>query len=60
MVAESNQRPAATIGSWGLSLLQGSEHPESTIEAIKYLTNEQSQRYLYTNFGYTPASRVVQ
>ena len=44
MVAESNQRPAATIGSWGLSLLQGSDHPQSTIEAIKYLTNEQSQR----------------
>ena len=59
MVAESNQRPAATIGSWGLSLLQGSEHPESTIEAIKYLTNEQSQRYLYTNFGYTPTQAAL-
>ncbi|WP_255478312.1 ABC transporter substrate-binding protein [Synechococcus sp. A18-25c] len=59
MVAESNQRPAATIGSWGLSLLKGSEHPQSTIEAIKYLTNEQSQRYLYTNFGYTPTQAAL-
>ena len=59
MVAESNQLPAATIGSWGLSLLKGSEHPQSTIEAIKYLTNEQSQRYLYTNFGYTPTQAAL-
>ena len=59
MVAESNQRPAATIGSWGLSLLQGSDHPQSTIEAIKYLTNEQSQRYLFTNFGYTPTQAAL-
>ena len=59
MVSESNQRPAATIGSWGLSLLKGSEHPQSTIEAIKYLTNEQSQRYLFTNFGYTPTQAAL-
>ena len=59
MVAESNQPPAATIGSWGLSLLQGSDHPQSTIEAIKYLTNEQSQRYLFTNFGYTPTQAAL-
>jgi len=59
MVAESNQPPAATIGSWGLSLLQGSHHPQSTIEAIKYLTNEQSQRYLFTNFGYTPTQAAL-
>ena len=59
MVSETNQRPAATIGSWGLSLLKGSEHPQSTIEAIKYLTNEQSQRYLLTNFGYTPTQAAL-
>lgn len=59
MVSETNQRPAATIGSWGLSLLKGSEHPQSTIEAIKYLTNEQSQRYLFTNFGYTPTQAAL-
>ena len=59
MVAESNQRPAATIGSWGLSLLQGSDHPQSQLKAIKYLTNEQSQRYLFTNFGYTPTQAAL-
>ena len=59
MVSETNQRPAATIGSWGLSLLKGSEHPQSTVEAIKYLTNEQSQRYLFTNFGYTPTQAAL-
>ena len=59
MVAQAGEKPAATLGSWGLSLLSGSARPESTVEAFKFLTSEDSQRYLYTNFGYTPTQNAV-
>ena len=59
MVAQKGEQPAATLGSWGLSLLKGSTQPESTVKAFKFLTSEESQRYLYTNFGYTPTRKEI-
>ena len=59
MVAQTGHQPAATLGSWGLSLLKGSANPESTVEAFKFLTSEESQDYLYTKFGYTPTQSAV-
>ena len=59
MVAQNGDQPAATLGSWGLSLLKGSENPESTVEAIKFLTSEESQRYLYSQYGYTPTQKAI-
>ena len=59
MVAKKGEKPASTLGSWGLSLLKGSARPESTVEAFKFLTSEESQRYLYTNFGYTPTRKAI-
>ena len=59
MVAETGHQPAATLGSWGLSLLKGSANPESTVEAFKFLTSEESQHYLYTKYGYTPTQTAV-
>ncbi len=59
MVAQTGHQPAATLGSWGLSLLKGSANPESTVKAFKYLTSEESQRYLYRQYGYTPTQRVI-
>ncbi|MAF40307.1 MAG: sugar ABC transporter substrate-binding protein [Cyanobium sp. ARS6] len=59
MVAEKGHQPAATLGSWGLSLLKGSAHPESTVEAFKFLTSEESQRYLYTKYGNTPTKAEI-
>lgn len=59
MVAQAGNQPAATLGSWGLSLLKGSTKPESTVKAIKFLTSEESQRYLYTNYGYTPTQTAI-
>lgn len=59
MVAEPGHQPAATLGSWGLSLLKGSAHPQSTVEAFKFLTSEESQRYLYTTYGYTPTRSAI-
>ena len=59
MVAQPGHEPAATLGSWGLSLLKGSAHAESTVEAFKFLTSEESQRYLYTKYGYTPTRSAI-
>ena len=53
MVAQPGDQPAATLGSWGLSLLKGSDHPQAVIEAIRYLTSEDAQRQRFRNNGYT-------
>ena len=54
MVAQPGERPGATLGSWGLSLMHQSPHQEAAVEAIRYLTNEASQRTRFLNNGYSP------
>jgi multiple sugar transport system substrate-binding protein len=59
MVADSGERPGATVGSWGLSLLKQSQHQEATVKAIRFLTSETAQRERFINQGYTPTSRSM-
>ena len=54
MVAKPGERPGATLGSWGLSLMRQSPHKQAAVEAIRYLTSEASQRSRFLNNGYTP------
>ena len=54
MVAQPGERPGATLGSWGLSLMRQSQHKEAAVEAIRYLTSEDAQRQRFLNNGYTP------
>ncbi|AII49366.1 sugar ABC transporter substrate-binding protein [Synechococcus sp. KORDI-52] len=54
MVAQPGERPGATLGSWGLSLMRQSLHKEAAVEAIRYLTSEASQRSRFLINGYTP------
>ena len=54
MVAQPGERPGATLGSWGLSLMRQSQHQEAAVEAIRYLTSEAAQRARFLNNGYTP------
>ena len=49
----------ATLGSWGLTVLKGSAHVNSSIEAIRFLTNESSQKQLFRKHGYTPTQQSV-
>ena len=49
----------ATLGSWGLSILKGSEHIDASIEAIRFLTSESAQKQLFLNYGYTPTQQRV-
>ena len=49
----------ATLGSWGLTVLKGSAHVNASIEAIRFLTNESSQKQLFLGHGYTPTQQSV-
>jgi multiple sugar transport system substrate-binding protein len=59
MVAEPGASHAATQGSWGLSVLAGSAHPEQAVQVLKALSGEASQRQLVAGFGYTPTLKVL-
>ncbi len=59
MVAEPGQSPVATLGSWGLSVLRGSRHPEATVEAIRYLTDASAQKQRFLVQGYTPTAKAL-
>ena len=49
----------ATLGSWGLTVLKGSSHIDASIEAIRFLTSESSQKQLFQKYGYTPTMQSV-
>lgn len=49
----------ATLGSWGLTVLQGSSHVDASIEAIRFLTSESAQKELFLNYGYSPTQQRV-
>ena len=59
MVAQPGERPGATLGSWGLSLMHQSPHQEAAVEAIRYLTSEASQRARFLNNGYSPTQEKL-
>lgn len=54
MVAQPGESPSATLGSWGFSLLRGSQHQQATAEAIRALTSTEAQRDRFLMQGYTP------
>lgn len=56
MVATSEENSAATLGSWGLSILNGTKHADETATAIRFLTSQSAQRTLAMSHGYTPTS----
>ena len=59
MVALPGETPAATLGSWGLSMLRETPHPSATAEAIRYLTSQDAQRERFLNQGYTPTAQAL-
>ena len=56
MVAQPGEEAVATVGSWGLSMLKGTAHPEATAEAIRFFTSEMAQKQLLKTHGYTPTT----
>ena len=43
-----------TQGSWGFSMLRGSDHPQQAAAVMRWFTSEPSSRDLAERFGYTP------
>ena len=43
-----------TLGTWGLSLLAGSPHPEAAAEVIRWFTGPETQKALVLEQGYAP------
>jgi multiple sugar transport system substrate-binding protein len=59
MVAAPGEPHVATQGSWGLALTKDSPHKRAAIEALQFLTSQESQTRLYEEFGYTPTRQAV-
>ena len=49
----------ATNGSWGLTVLSGSSHIDAAVKAIRFLTNDESQKQLFLKYGYTPTKQSI-
>jgi multiple sugar transport system substrate-binding protein len=43
-----------TQGSWGFSMLRGSDHPQQAAAVMRWFTSEPTSRDLAERFGYTP------
>ncbi len=54
MIAKESKYSTSTLGSWGFSITKGSSKKDQAYKVISYLTNEDSQKYLFTKYGYTP------
>ena len=59
MVSLPGVEPASTLGSWGFTLLRGSNHKDAVIKAIKYLTSAEAQRVMFIEHGYTPTVKAL-
>lgn len=54
MVAAPGQQGGGTLGTWGLSLIRGTPHPQEAVEVIRWLTGPEVQRQLALEQGYAP------
>jgi multiple sugar transport system substrate-binding protein len=59
MVSEEGKPHAATQGSWGFSLLAGSQHKAAAVEVLRFLTSAEAQKQLNLRWGYTPTRLSV-
>jgi len=54
VVSAPGFRSGGTLGTWGLSLLAGSPHPEAAAEVIRWFTGPETQKALVLDQGYAP------
>ncbi len=54
MVGAPGEQGGGTLGTWGLSLIKGSPHPEEAVAVIRWLTSPEVQRQLAIEQGYAP------
>jgi multiple sugar transport system substrate-binding protein len=54
VVAASGHQSGGTLGTWGLSMLKGTPHPQEAAAVLAWLTGPETQRQLVLNEGYAP------
>ena len=54
VVSAPGERSGGTLGTWGLSLLKGSVHPQQAAEVIRWFTGPETQKALVLDQGYAP------
>ena len=54
VVSAPGERSGGTLGTWGLSLLAGSPHPQQAAEVIRWFTGPEVQKALVLDQGYAP------
>ena len=54
VVSAPGESSGGTLGTWGLSLLQGSAHPREAAEVIRWFTGPETQKALVLDQGYAP------
>lgn len=54
VVSAPGQSSGGTLGTWGLSLLKGSAHPQQAAEVIRWFTGPETQKALVLDQGYAP------
>jgi len=54
VVSAPGERSGGTLGTWGLSLLHGSPHPQQAAEVIRWFTGPETQKALVLDQGYAP------
>jgi multiple sugar transport system substrate-binding protein len=54
VVAASGQQSGGTLGTWGLSMLKGTPHPQEAAAVLGWLTGPETQRLLALHEGYAP------
>ena len=59
VVSAPGIRSGGTLGTWGLSLLAGSPHPQEAAEVIGWFTGPETQKALVLDQGYAPTWAVL-
>ncbi|MFO0017962.1 MAG: ABC transporter substrate-binding protein [Synechococcaceae cyanobacterium] len=54
VLAASGQQTGGTLGTWGLSMLKGTPHPQEAAAVLGWLTGPETQRLLALHEGYAP------
>ena len=54
VVSAPGEHSGGTLGTWGLSLLTGSAHPEQAATVIRWFTGPEVQKALVLDQGYAP------
>ncbi len=54
VVSAPGHSSGGTLGTWGLSLLKGSSHPQQAAEVIRWFTGPETQKALVLDQGYAP------